>query len=126
MTLDLQVACDRPTEPSLGTSPADDRGTAMGLQQVRVTAKGASSRFAAVFDAWASGGLTVSLTAATAESATVTVSGPGFADTWLWPTAPADPPYAPTPLACRRQDGSTLVVGPADQAAIPGERLPGS
>ncbi len=122
--IEVQVAADQPLAGTIITSPADDRGKSMGLRQVRLSGRGRQVRFASVFDAWGRGGVRVALQATAADAATVTVRGAAGEDVWQWQAAPAAAPPAPSGLALRRADGTTLALGPADRALAPGRTPP--
>ncbi len=70
-------------------STADHRGKPLGWRQLRVVQNGRQVRYAAVFDPWNRGGLTVA-TAPDGDAVKVTVTGEGIADTWAWTPAGGD------------------------------------
>ncbi|MFW6154824.1 MAG: hypothetical protein ACOC95_06365, partial [Planctomycetota bacterium] len=74
-------------------------------------------RLASVFDPWGRGNLEVSLETTGPESATVTVTGPDFTDTWTWegPTGQ----WTPSRIAGSRPDGFAVKVTEDDTAPTP-------
>ncbi len=81
---EFNVVSDRPLSVQIITSPADHRGTILGWKQLRLTANGTTARIAAVFDPWNRSNVLVNLQTHDASTATITVTGPGFTDTWTW------------------------------------------
>ncbi|NLF31836.1 MAG: hypothetical protein GX591_13235 [Planctomycetes bacterium] len=80
---EFQLVCDRPLSSVIGTSTANDHGKLFNYQQLQATAADTeTARFAAVFDPWGRGNLSVKLTPASGAAMTVTVTGPGINDTW--------------------------------------------
>ncbi|MBI5831710.1 MAG: hypothetical protein HZB16_05270 [Armatimonadetes bacterium] len=84
-TCPLQVAATAPLAASVVDSPADNKTKPLGWKQLRLRANTTALRLASVYDLWARGGLTVTLTADGADHAVVTVRGDGgIADRWDW------------------------------------------
>jgi hypothetical protein len=107
----------------IGISTADHRGEKLGLKQLQAKAKGATVRYAAVFDPWKRGDLKVELKAQDADHAVITVTGKDINDIWTWTAAPAMT-YTAATLKGQRTGGFTVEAGPADQARIPYKDLP--
>lgn len=105
---EFQAVSDRALSPQLVTSPADNRNTNLGWQQLRLTANASTARIAAVFDAWNRGNLRVTMQTIDATSALVTVSGPQFKDTWTWRAGEGK--FDPSTLVGRSQAGEIILV----------------
>ncbi|NLF31204.1 MAG: hypothetical protein GX591_10010 [Planctomycetes bacterium] len=81
----FQLVCDRPLSSTIGVSTANDHSTLLNWKQLQATAADSeTARFAAVFDPWGRGDLSVKLTPASGAAMTVTVTGPGINDTWTY------------------------------------------
>ncbi len=110
---DVRIASDAEFAGEVVDSPADGRGKSLGFRQLRLVAEVEKWRLGTVLDLWQQG-LTVSLDAGDADTATVTVTGPGFVDAWDW-QSPVDGD-TPTELVCTR-DGETVATLTADDRA---------
>lgn len=71
------------------TSPADNRTTILGFQQLQLTAAATQNlQVASAYDLFDKGNLNVTLSNVTSTGATVTVTGNGVNDQWDWTFAP--------------------------------------
>jgi len=111
---DLQVAATGTFAATIGDSPADSHGRPLGYKQLQVRARSSAWRVAAVFDAWNHRQLHVEMGAAGPGASVVSVSGPGFIDTWEWRAAPDS--ATPSGLKGERSGGFSVTVGPGDRA----------
>ena len=114
--MDFQMVSSSPVVAKVVTSTAEDKGKSMGWKQVQIATRGQAWATATVFDAWGRGKLEVTM-GASAGRAVITVSGPGFSDTWTW--AQATNAARPAGLEAKLHGGKTLTVGQADMAEIP-------
>jgi len=102
--LPAQIASDREMIRTMGTSPADDRGTPYGWQQLRATVKNEkSARMASIFNPWSKNEISVSLTSKGENESLVTVSSPDFTDEWTWSAAQGS--TLPSAIQVRRVKG---------------------
>jgi len=106
VTCGFQVAADRPFNPAIGTSTADERGKPLGWKQLRLTTRTNAWRVAGVFDPWSLGRLTVNLAPHSGDAATVKVVGPDFMDTWRWRAATGQ--FTPSTITGARRGGFTV------------------
>ncbi|MCE9612831.1 MAG: DUF4962 domain-containing protein [Lentisphaerae bacterium] len=106
----FQLVSDAAFEHTIAPSPADNAGTPLGWQQLRVRTHGAAVRYASVYDPWQRGYVSVAMETNGPDSAAVTVRGPGFADTWTWRAGPA--PFGASAFAVRRASGGAGGVVP--------------
>ncbi|MCC7495067.1 MAG: heparinase II/III family protein [Fimbriimonadaceae bacterium] len=103
----LQVAATLPLTASVVDSPADNKNKLLGWKQLRLRAAAPALRLATVCDLWGRGGLTVSLTADTADHALVNITGTGLSDRWDWTAATSR--QAPSAIIGRNQAGAELL-----------------
>ena len=83
---EFQLVADVPLKSKIGVSTANDHSKLMNWQQLQAGAEGTAARFACVVDPWHKE-VKVTLTPDGPDKATITVSGPGIADTWQWEAA---------------------------------------
>jgi hypothetical protein len=83
---EFQLVADVPLKSKIGVSTANDRSKLMNWQQLQASAEGTAARYACVVDPWHKD-VKVTLTPDGPDKATITVSGPGIADTWHWEAA---------------------------------------
>jgi len=117
---DLEMAADAPLVTRIVPSTADHHGRSMGLRQLRAVARATRLRVASVFDPWGRGKMAIKLSPAGDESATVTIEGRSFADTWHWRAAPDND--TPSTIRGARNGRFVAEAGPDDEARIPYER----
>jgi len=117
--LDFRVTADCDSA-IVADSTADDRGKSLGYKQLQLKKRTVHWRLASVFDPWHRG-LTVQLTPADEQHATVIVSGPGITDTWQWTTAPDR--NAPSILRAQGTNGFAADLGPDDVAPTSGDPI---
>jgi hypothetical protein len=117
----FRVVADREFTAAIGESTADHRGKPLGYKQLQAKATATQWRVAAAFNPWNLAKLDVDLKAADDNTATVTVTGPNFADTWQWQAAPDG--ATPSTIRGERKGGFRSVVGPADKAPLGGPPL---
>ena len=80
---EFQLVADVPLQSKIGVSTANDHSKLMNWQQLQASAEGTAARYACVIDPWHKN-VKVTLTPDGPDKATLTVSGPGIADTWQW------------------------------------------
>jgi hypothetical protein len=83
---EFQLAADVPLKSKIGVSTANDHSKLLNWQQLQASAEGTAARYACVVDPWHKN-VKVTLTPDGPDKATITVSGPGIADTWRWEAA---------------------------------------
>jgi hypothetical protein len=83
---EFQLVADLPLKSKIGVSTANDHNKLLNWQQLQAGAEGTAARFACVVDPWHKD-VKVTLTPDGPDKATITVSGPGIADTWQWQAA---------------------------------------
>ena len=83
---EFQLVADMPLKSKMGISTANDHSKLMNWQQLQASADGTAARFACVADPWHKD-VKVTLTPEGPDKATITVTGPGIADTWQWEAA---------------------------------------
>jgi hypothetical protein len=83
---EFQLAADVPLKSKIGVSTANDHSKLMNWQQLQASAEGTAARYACLVDPWHKD-VKVTLTPDGPDKATITVSGPGIADTWHWEAA---------------------------------------
>ncbi len=83
---EFQLVADMPLKSKIGVSTANDHSKLLNWQQLRASAEGTAARFACVVDPWHKD-VKVTLTPEGPDKATITVTGPGIADTWQWEAA---------------------------------------
>jgi hypothetical protein len=83
---EFQLVADVPLKSKIGVSTANDHSKLLNWQQLQASAEGTAARFACVVDPWHKE-VKVTLTPDRPDKATITVSGPGIADTWQWKAA---------------------------------------
>jgi hypothetical protein len=118
--LDFRVAATW-TSASVVDSTADDRGKSLGYKQLRLGRRASQWEVASVFDPWHRGvtlAYTPVVSSAGWSAATITVSGPGFADTWYWNAAPDKD--TPSSLRCERGGQVVATLGLDDKAPTEG------
>ncbi|NCP28660.1 MAG: hypothetical protein GW867_01395 [Armatimonadetes bacterium] len=104
----FQVAATQPVTAETVTSPADNRGEALGWKQLRLTAETDAIRLASVYDPWHRGDLTVTFQTDSPDHGTVTVTGPGLKHSWDW-TAGQDR-FGPSKVTGRDANGGELLA----------------
>jgi hypothetical protein len=97
---DVSVASDGTFAATIGESTAQNHGTPLKYQQLRLTRTAPAWRVATAFDAWNHGSLAVTLKPLSGGAYAVQVKGNGVDDAWTWsPVAKGD---ATTRLAAQR------------------------
>jgi hypothetical protein len=84
---EFQLLADAPFQKRIGVSPANDHGKLLNWQQLQATAHVQNVRFASVYDIWKHKDLKITFTPDGPEKATLTVTGAGISDTWVWAAA---------------------------------------
>ena len=109
-TLDVQIASALPFQNQVVDATADHRGTPLGYRQLQLTAQTATWTLASLYKAWNKQPLSVRLQS-DQDNITVTITGPGFTDTWAW--SPPAGRTEPTTLIGRRGTQLLLQTGPS-------------
>ncbi len=107
VTRGFAVASTHTTAEVIDVSPAEHRGKPLGWQQLRLTTKTDSVRFASVYDLWDRKQLAVALEAKGADRAAVRVTGGGIDDVWDWQAAESR--FGPSAIAGRTAGGEALI-----------------
>jgi len=79
----FQVVSTKQYTSSIAESSADNRGKALGWEQLRLRTRSENVRLASVYDLWNKDGLLVSIKKNNKDDMTVEVKGPGISDKWL-------------------------------------------
>jgi hypothetical protein len=105
----FQVVAESPAFSTISTSPAEHRGKILGWQQLQLQVPHVPTvRLVSVYDLWNQGKVTVSLTTDGPGRATLTVTGTGFHDIWIWQAGPGR--YDPSQVTGYNQDGSQIII----------------
>jgi len=107
---EFQLVADAPFKTKMGISTANDHSKLLGWQQLQASAETGAIRFASVYDPWHKKDLKVVLTPEGPDKATVTVTGPGIADTWQWQAATGGKKFEAATLHGSRKGGFDVVV----------------
>jgi len=110
----FQILADQPLASKIAVSTADNRGKPLGWQQLQATAKTKSLRVLSAYNPWGLAKLDVAFKPAGQDSATITVTGPKFKDTWGWQAATGK--FSPSTLEGERKGGFAVMV---DEEAAP-------
>jgi len=109
----VQLVADSEFTAKIGPSPADDRGKALGWQQLQATSAPVPRiRFASVANPWGREDLTVTLTAKSPDEAVVTVRSKDFTDEWTWRAAEGE--RTPSLIQAKRVQGKAPEGFPLD------------
>ncbi len=87
--IDMQLVSTASYLVEVKNSTADNRKSPLGWKQLQAQMTTSSVRIASVYGAWEDD-VNVTLEEHGTDQATITVSGPGFVDTWEWTAAESD------------------------------------
>jgi len=114
VVIPFEVSSSAKLASDIATSPADHRGKPLGWQQLRLTSTTGAIRIASLYNAWDHPDLSLA-TDFNDDTATITVTGPSFTDTWRH--TPSKNNRTPSTLIGRRGDTPIAELTPEDLAA---------